>query len=782
MFFAYPYRPEMRRETISKSIGLISGTHEMQAVSWEDLRVGGRLIIDEILDAIENSDLAIFEVTDLNHNVMFELGYAIARQKKLWLLRDTSEMAARNLWEEVRLLSTVGYARYLSSDDIVEAFEKDRPWEQARTIYDRSIRQALEPTDLNALLFVRSLHATEADRELANRVDRERRTGIRVLEADPSESGIQPLTWYAQQIYASTAVLIHFTSPERSGAAVHNARCALIAGLTRGIGRRLLMLAEDDYAPPIDYRDMLYVYKTAAEAGRRADEWITEALSGAHSAIATDKAAQARLVLATELKFLRLGDHVAENEAAELDDYFVETASYQEVLLPKTMIFPGRKGAGKSANFMQAAAALAGDKRNLVSVLRPPGYELEGVLSLLRSQDERHEKAYLTETLWRFLLMSEVARTAYEDALRIPLSARSDEAREFVDYVGANASYVLDDFAIRLEQVVSQALAAGAGSGIADSRERLTRAMHAETLVDLRAHLGRFLQRRQRVAVLIDNLDKAWERTADFDELAAFLLGLLTAASSLAADFRRRDAWRTPIALTVAVFIRSDIFQQVELRAREPDKLPVTRLLWNDPALLLRVVEERYEAARQRPGSGSEMWSRFFCPRVRGERTRDYLAWRVLPRPRDLVYLCNAAITSAVNRGNERIEEADVVEAEQLYSTFATDVLRVEGAAVIPEIEDVLLEFLEAPPVMTAADAEARVQRVTSLSRTPGDALEALVQLSFFGWEVADGRIEYATETRDDDKIRRLAERRKGGPRLGIHPAYRPYLEIADQV
>jgi hypothetical protein len=292
--------------------------------------------------------------------------------------------------------------------------------------------------------------------------------------------------------------------------------------------------------------------------------------------------------------------------------------------------------------------------------------------------------------------------------------------------------------------------------------------------------LGRFLENRQRVSVLIDNLDKAWERASDFDELAAFLLGLLTAASSLTADFRRRDAWRTPVSFNVAVFIRSDIYQQVEMRAREPDKLPVTRLLWNDPDQLLRVVEERYEAARQRPGSGSEMWTRFFCARVRGQRTRDYLAWRVLPRPRDLVYLCNAAITAAVNRGNERIEVADIEEAEQLYSNFALDVLRVEGLALMCELDDVLLEFLEAPATMSVREAEKRIARVSGMGSSAGEAVETLVQLSFLGWELGDGRLEFATETRDDAKARRLAASRKGGPRVGIHPAFRPYLEISD--
>ncbi len=784
MFFGYPSQPQMRRETLSKAVGLLSGSHGLEAVSWEDLRIGGKLIIDEVLDAIENCELAVFEVTDLNHNVMFELGYAIARQKKLWLLRDPSEMAAKAIWDEVRLLTTVGYAPYLNSDEILQAFDKDRPWQQERTLYDRTIRPVLEPTELNALLFARSLHETEADRELARRVEDERRAGIRVLEADPKESGVQPLSWYAQQIYASVAVLVHFSSPERHGSAVHNARCALMAGLATGLERRLLMLAEEDYTPPIDYRDLMFVYRTAAEARKKADDWLGRALVGAHAAIAGDKAVRARVSLATELKFLRLGDHVAENEAPELDDYFIETASYQEVLLPKTAIFPGRKGSGKSANLMQAASALASDKRNLVCVVKPPGYELHGILSLLRAHDERHEKTYLTDALWRFLLMSEVARGAYEEVLPIPLGARSAEVTEFITYVESEAPYVMDDFAVRLEHVVARALAAGTGSDIADTRERLTRALYDDSLIELRKHLGRFLGRRDRVAVLIDNLDKAWDRSTDIDELASFLLGLVNAAAALAADFQRHDAWRSPVAFTVAIFIRSDIYAHVEERAREPDKLPTSRLLWDDQELLLRVVEERYEAARKRPGSGNEIWTRFFCPKVGDAPAREYLTWRILPRPRDLVFLCNAAITSAVNRGRDRIEEDDVHEAEKVYSTFALDALRVEAAAIFPAVDDVLLEFLQAPAQMDQDLAEAIVGRVENLELPASEAVEHLIRLSFLGWDIGDGRVAFATDSRDDAKSRRLASlaarNRNGRVRLVVHPAYRPYLEIAD--
>ena len=66
---------------------------------------------------------------------------------------------------------------------------------------------------------------------LGNRVDAGRaidrslmaRKDLSVLTVDEEEQGLAPLSWYAVQIYQSSAALIHLRGPQRSGANVHNA-------------------------------------------------------------------------------------------------------------------------------------------------------------------------------------------------------------------------------------------------------------------------------------------------------------------------------------------------------------------------------------------------------------------------------------------------------------------------------------------------------------------------------------------------------------------------------
>ena len=54
----------------------------------------------------------------------------------------------------------------------------------------------------------------------------------------------------------------------------------------------------------------------------------------------------------------------------------------------------------------------------------------------------------------------------------------------------------------------------------------------------IRDRLGPVVANRSRIAILIDNLDKGWERSADLNVLSDLLLGLCLLYTSDAADER----------------------------------------------------------------------------------------------------------------------------------------------------------------------------------------------------------------------------------------------------
>lgn len=158
--------------------------------------------------------------------------------------------------------------------------------------------------------------------------------------------------------------------------------------------------------------------------------------------------------------------------------------------------------------------------------------------------------------------------------------------------------------------------------------------------------------------------------------------------------------------------------------------------------------------------------------------------WRSLPRPRDLVYLCNACVLTATNRRHARIEEADILSAEEDYSRFALDALRVEGSPS-EDLDNVLLEFAGAEPTLSLSEVTTLLERVTA-GMTPNEAVSRLLRANFLGLEVREDVFEYPVGDQGEKKAWVLANRLPGRlgreARVSIHPAFRPYLEVLDDI
>jgi hypothetical protein len=404
VFFGYASKPELSRETLYSASEEIASTGLVEILSWESLKVGGRVVITAILDAIDDSELAVFDVSTLNENVLFEVGYAIGRAKGIWLLLDTTDKEAKWLWKKFRLLSSVGYVSWVNSEDIKIAFLRDQPHQSESTIFDDLIEPNLTPAIGASIFYFPSFHDIDASKELGRRLDAEARRGVRLLSADPTESAISPLAWYAEKVNGTSGTVVHFEASRRDLAPLHNARAALVAGMARGMEKPVLMLAEEDYSAPFDYQDMLKPYSTARECRRYADEWLRELDLTPDPSFRVQ-----RLQQVTELRGLRFGEHVAENEAGGLSEYFVETAAFDQVMASRNTLFIGRKGAGKTANMFQAAARLQEDARNLVAVIKPATYEFESLLSFL-TELPRDLQGYSIEALWKFFYCNQRSR------------------------------------------------------------------------------------------------------------------------------------------------------------------------------------------------------------------------------------------------------------------------------------------------------------------------------------------------------------------------------------
>jgi hypothetical protein len=783
-FIAYPSNPPTISEIICATTERLNKSGLVQIKTWEECRVGGKVIVHEICREIKDAQLFIADLTHLNANVMFELGYAISMNKRIWLLLDTSIVETSKRFDQLRILTTVGYSKYCSSRDVEAAFYRDEPYSDLEnTIFNTAIKPNLKGTSKTTLLYLKNKHNTEASIRVTKRIGE---TKIPVIVDDPGESAVQPLTWYGAQIYGSAGVVCHFTNPQREGAILHNARYALVAGMAFGMSKSLLMLEEGDFFIPVDYRDVLYQYQSAAQALSHLEEWIAPLEDQWRRIVQVSEEYSQTIELATELRGLHVGEYVAENEAKNLThDYFVETASFQEALHGNSIIFVGRKGSGKTANLLKLAKTIESDTRNLVCVIKPFAYELEGILELLKRYKERDQKGYVIESLWKFLIFTEIGRTAIARIRNRPSGNVFQHEQQLIDRYDTPDSLLNDEFTIRLERCVNQLILPHSKveeESAEAFRTAISEALHKEFLGDLRIALGRALKDTNRVAILVDNLDKAWEKNSNLSNLSEFLLGLLSAARRVPLEFAHSDARKERVNVSLAVFLRSDVFHQVMGVAREPDKIKYYKLSWKDPELLLRVIDERLVASSQRSLPPAEIWKRYFTESVNGIPIRDYLLGSILPRPRDIVFFVKSAVSIAVNRGHTKVQEIDLIDAKKQYSQYAIDSILVENGVTVQTLENVLYEFVGSKPLLTEEEIKETIMKSSVPYSQVSAVMDHLCALAFLGVEVAPSDYRFAEDFQDYQKLavlrRKRAEATGRAVNYTINVPFRSFLEI----
>ncbi|MFG1737694.1 P-loop ATPase, Sll1717 family [Micromonospora chalcea] len=781
IFFGYSARPSILSETMrSAAATLNDGSSTMRAVSWEDLVVDGRLIINEVEAAIEQCTLGLFELSTLSENVLFELGLSIGKRKRVGILVDSQDARANRSLRDLALLATTGITSYRNAVDLVDKVSRIASLSTLPLWDDLTGGVPLPPVDQSKIFYMPSFKEDDASQRLSRVLDSYDRFEVATVDMD--EYGGSPLAWFAEQIYTSASAVFHMTPERAILSETSNARASLLAGMARGLGRDIIIIMEDSAVPAIDYRDLAIHYRNAVDLEKQAIVWM-ETLRAATPLAAS----RVRRHISVELSALRFGNHVAESDQEGLDQYFVETRDFRDVVDAAATIFTGKKGTGKTANMLQAAELLKADARNLVCVIKPASYELEALLDVLRRISSRHLGDYLIEGLWKYLIYTEVAARAVEEAEKRPAGISSgsamDQLRAHLEeqHRGVEAS-----FSIRLDMLVrSLELALNEGideSQVEAARQRVNTALYSNTLRNLRSLLGAALSDRNRIAVLVDNLDKAWQRGADLELLSRLLLGLLTVVGRIVDEFKRDSPKKLALNVTLTAFLRSDIYAYVREYAREPDKISTAEIEWRDTDLLARVLEDRFMASKPNV-TAEDLWEHAFVPQVKNMPTREYLLSRVQPRPRDLVFFANAALLRASNAKHEQVEEKDLLEAEAEYSSFAFLALLVEGVAAKIDLERVLYEFAGEKSIIT----EARLGRILKEVKDLGSKeylISTLRRLGFLGIETSDKYFDFGgTEgemRRANVLSKKLTKAYRKPQRYQIHPAYRAYLEIEE--
>jgi Cdc6-like AAA superfamily ATPase len=773
-FFAYSSHKLDLIEDIRKAVKIINESKSIAITTWEDLAIGGKYIINGILESIDRCDLFICDLTYLNYNVLYELGYAISKEKKIWITINNSHTNATSNYKSFQTLTTIGYASYTNSTEFVEKFFSELPYEYSKTI---DIKGSQTEFTKN-LIHLKCEGNTSAENVVGSILGKSK---IPKKVDDPYE-GIQPLSWYLNVLPNALGVILHFnTSNSEKENPIFAGRKALIAGLAHGLGLNTLLIAHAPYEPPLDYHDNMNIHSNSTQCQSILKEWLEPIIEEYRDSEDDYREYRADQKALGELSSLIMGDYIAENENQDLLEYFLETAEYKEALTSQQILFVGRKGTGKTANLVKLKSELSIDKRNFTITIQPQGHEFEGVLSILTRLINTSEQGHLIESIWKYLLYTEIARQFYDYLESQPLHVqKSEDENLFVTLVKQNERYINADFTLRLENIVHNLKTLNHTDSIEEQRLKVSEFLHDTMIKNLREHLGKVLHKREKVSILIDNLDKSWSDNAELEKLSELLFGLLNVVHKITYEFQKSNYKQVNVNLSLIVFLRSDIFSRIMNYASERDKIPFKYLTWSEPSLLFRVIENRIEYSSNGVSSPDVLWNKYFCRDVEGVPLKKFVEKLILPRPRDIVFLFKAALQEAVNKGHSKVEEDDFIAAEYAYSDYALKSLFPENGGRVKNLDSILYEFAGEKSIINQEELENCLMR--SSNHDVKDLIRILCEMTFLGQEIQEGKFEYYSEKRStqitDRLAQRLSERKVRTKRYQIHRAFNSYLEI----
>jgi len=781
-FFAYGSTPSHCGEFIEEAIKKINKSgHLVSLKSWKTLRVGGEVLISKVLQEIENSHFVCADITGLNENVLFELGFAVGKRKPVWIIQDVSIQEAYNRFKDLNFLTTVGYINYTKSDDIVENFLREKPFNRKEMLLDGLLVEYHPSPKKNLLLYLKSQYDTNYNQYITNLIQNYK---LSCVIDDAVEVKVQPLSWYAAHLLDVASVLIEFSSTYRNGYELHNAKCSFIAGLAIGMGLEVQMVAEKPFPTAIDYQEYLKKF-TSLDLCKAA---VSPFLNKLRNNIAKLMTTKSDVILSerkeSELQKIKFGEFIAEHEASSLYEYYVNTAHDEGLVKSEYNIVVGRKGSGKTATLYYMETALSKDIRNEVVAIKPVNFEIDGLVELLKKLKSDFEKGYIIQSIWKFLIYSEIAKHVYLNIFEKPVYAKDEVDNKIIHFVEQNETIILSDFSTRLEKELIDLNILESISEQSDFRIKVAEILHENIIKDLKDLIIEYMNKRKKLVVLIDNLDKNWRKGSNVEVVGKFILGLLGVIGRIAKELKGSPKSPNNFSLHLVVFLRSDIFKHVIQFAREPDKIEYTRLRWNDEEVLFRVLEKRIEfLSDQENISNTEFWEKYITPRVDGNSTKDFILSCIIPRPRDLIYFLSSAKSSAVSRGHNSIQQNDLISAYDDYSNWIFQSILVENGVTISQMQKFLYQVMGEKSILTR-NRIVELMKKAELS-TENDFVDYFIShlcsLSFIGRETRSYEYQYEYEFEIDNKIQILAEKLNSN-NYKIHNAFIPYLECSDYI
>lgn len=717
-FFAYPGQPVDLTSTIDLAARRANGTGKIDIKVWPEMGVFGQIIPDEVRKNIRSTGALVFDITRPNLNVYYEAGYAIGLGKPVAPVVNSSFKDALSDVQRDGLFDNIGYKAYENSDDLADILT-NLPSISLLELYGR------EPDTQQPLFILDAFRKTDFRNAIVSAV---KSSKVHFRSFDPVEVPRLSTVAVINQLTASSGIILPILAEHIEDAARHNLRAAFLAGISHGLGRQTLLVENRriDGAGPTDFRDMIKPVT---------DDKATAALVGEFAQIALlagqSISSRPNRTAKSALQQLTLGSSAAENEFRTLANYFVETAEFVRTLRGEVNVVAGRKGSGKTAIFFQARDNFRAEKGSVVTDLKPESHQLslfrEELLKIVDVGAFDHSLA----AFWYFLLLSEVLLTIkrnFEHRSRFDGRALETVAEidRVLDAYQINESGDFTTRINRLSRFVVEEIEAAKKRKQVISPEFLTNVIFRGGITDLKKTILKHLSSNDIIILLFDNIDKGWP-TNGVDEFDVRLVRLLIETL----DKIKRDFAAAKLEFLSVVFLRNDIYEMLVEGTPDRGKAGQVRIDWTDRAKLKQVIFKRLQASsKDNSGNFNQLWSRFFPPSVDGQESFDFFTDHCLMRPRFLINIIENAISNAVNRGHDKVDEEDCIDAVRQHSLYLVDDFGYEIRDVSGLSAELLYSLVGAEKKMSKANF---LQKFEDFGLEVNDAERAFSLMVWYG-------------------------------------------------
>jgi hypothetical protein len=587
------------------------------------LQIGGNFLINTILKEIESCDLFCCDITNLNENVLLELGFAIGRNKPVWIIQDISITASYQKFKQFILLNNIGYINYSSSKHIIENFLNQRQYLLKKPLLD-SLPVDDSTFDENHLLFfLKSQVEHNYNQFIVNEIEANR---IPVLIDDSSENKISPVSWYLRNLTQIPSVLIEFSGTDRSNYQIHNAKSSLIAGLAIGFNKKYTFIAAHPYPSSIDYQEHLNRFSNLSECQAIVRPYLQSIRNHAIELMGKRIDFTRHKRKEGALQKIKFGEMLAEHESIDIYEYYVNTANDDNLVKAEYNIVVGRKGSGKTASFYYLNTKYSKDIRNQVVIIKPINFEIDGLIELIHGTSIEFGKSYIIESVWKFLIYTEIIKSIHNRVFDKPQYSVTREEENIMQFVENNEELIFPDLSSRLNKLLNSLKTVVEIKDQTEFRAKISEVLHQDLFKSLVKLVTDYMVNKGLLVLLIDNLDKNWRKGNSIDVTSKFILGLLSVIGRINKDLKGGNRNPLDIRMNLVVFLRSDIFKQVLQYSREPDKIEYTRLIWTDPEVLFRLIDRRIDYLTTDSAiNGRKFWEQYITDNVEGKEVKDYI-------------------------------------------------------------------------------------------------------------------------------------------------------------